>query len=399
MEPMTDRPPREPAAQPRVVERSREGKFRRLVNYSPCSIHEISRSGSLISMNPAGLRILGVEEQADVRDTPYLSTVSQEDRVRVAALLQQALDGALAEFEFAAINDRQLQCTLLPIFDKGGRVEQVMGLALDVTDQRMTELSLQQLREGLAERSEEVERTESSRISDRVADLVSRDLRGPLKMISGAATGLRAKHESRLDEEGQELIAQVADGVHRVRSLVDVLFAYSGIESAGGERRPTSSADALEKAMENLHQVIDESRATIAVGDLPVVLGDGSQIEILFQTLLASAIRFGGGSPPDLEIEASSRGSSWQFSIKSTRAAAPEVAVENDGALHNEIGGPPTPEAGLGMTVCLSVVERHGGRIWIETGEDGESTVFFTLPGAELAEAPRPADGRPRAAG
>jgi PAS domain S-box-containing protein len=278
--------------------------------------------------------------------------------------------------------------------DEDGRPLFLQGVAFDITGIKQAEEELRALNQTLelrvAERTAEAEQR-SGELARSNAELelfgraIAHDLREPLRTMTSYIQKLAGGYQGRLDAQADDYITRSVNAGGRMRALIDDVLAYSRVRTHGREPSPTDSAAALEAARANLQATLDESGAAVSAGALPTVLADPTQLAQLFQNLLANALKFRADRPPRIVVRAERQGDDWLFAI-----ADNGIGIDGDGLkrlflhigvqarLHTRSEYPGT---GFGLATCKRIVERHGGRIWVESAGPGQgSTFFFTLP-------------------
>ena len=166
--------------------------------------------------------------------------------------------------------------------------------------------------------------------------------------------------------------------------LINDLLTYSRVGMRGKELEPTDSETVLRQSLNNLKVAIEETGAVVTHDPLPAVMADHSQLGQLFQNLIGNAIKFQGTEPPRVHISASRNGGGWTFSVRDNGVGiAPEyferIFIIFQRLHHRqEYAG-----TGIGLAICKKIVERHGGRIWVESEANKGATFFFTLPAAK----------------
>ncbi|MFA4985922.1 MAG: PAS domain S-box protein [Candidatus Brocadiia bacterium] len=242
----------------------------------------------------------------------------------------------------------------------------------DITERKVAE---ERLKRTLAELSR------SNKELEQFAYVASHDLQEPLRMVSSFTQLLAERYKDQLDEKARKYINYAVDGAVRMQRLIIDLLAYSRVGTRGKPLVPTDSHAILGEAIRDLAAAIEENRAIITNDDLPTVISDGTQLEQVFQNLLANAIKFHGNEQPRIHVSARDERHEWVFSVKDNG-----IGIEKQHAarvfeifqrLHNRQEYPGT---GIGLAVCKRIVERHGGRIWFESEPGSGTTFFFTVP-------------------
>ena len=233
----------------------------------------------------------------------------------------------------------------------------------------------------LAAKDEELQRSNTE--LEQFAYVSSHDLQEPLRMVGSYTQLLARRYKGRLDADADEFIGFAVDGVTRMQRLINDLLQYSRVGTKGREPEPTDSGAVLERALVNLKMAIEDSKATVTHDPLPVVMADDRQLEQLFQNLVGNAVKFHGSEPPRVHIRAERSNGCWMFAVKDNGIGIEpqyfDRVFQVFQRLHTraEYAG-----TGIGLAVCKKIVERHGGRIWLES-EPGKGTSFrFTLPAA-----------------
>ncbi len=240
-------------------------------------------------------------------------------------------------------------------------------------------LSRRQAEEALADKSEELAR--SNRELEQFAYVASHDLQEPLRMVSSYLQLLERNYKGKLDSDADEFIGYAVDGASRMRQLIDDLLAYSRVSTHGNERVPTDCNAVLDHVLANLQIAIRDSQASVTHEPLPTVQGDGAQLEQLFQNLVANAIKFHGDQPPEVHIAARREGREWVFSVRDNGIGIDPKYFERIFVLFQRLHTREEyPGTGIGLAVAKRVVERHGGRMWVESEPGQGATFFFALP-------------------
>jgi PAS domain S-box-containing protein len=222
----------------------------------------------------------------------------------------------------------------------------------------------------------------------RFAYVASHDLQEPLRMITSYLQLLERRYKGRLDQDADEFIAYAVDGAARMRRLIQDLLEYSRVGTRGAPFQPTACEAVLDTVCATLRLTIEEHEAVITHDDsLPVVLADPAQLEQLFQNLIANALKFRGEQPPAIHVGAALHNHEWVFSVHDNGIGIEPDYFERIFVIFQRLHGKKTyPGTGIGLALCKKIVERHGGRIWVESQPGQGSTFYFTLPASEKNE-------------
>jgi len=260
-------------------------------------------------------------------------------------------------------------------------IETDMRTAKELREQAASKARLAALEERadeLARAKEALER--SNQDLQQFAYVASHDLQEPLRAVSGYCQLLEAKLGADADEEVQTFLGHATDGAHRMKALISSLLDYARVESRGNAFEPTDLRLAIEQALANLQVALEESRAKIAVGDMPTLLADSDQLTQLFQNLIGNAIKFRGPQPLAIEIAAEQDGDHWQFSVRDNGIGVEEEYADRIFVIFQRLHKRTEyPGTGLGLAIAKRIVERHGGKIWMKSQPGEGSTFGFTL--------------------
>jgi PAS domain S-box-containing protein len=251
----------------------------------------------------------------------------------------------------------------------------VRGLAILLRD-------LTQLRRAEDDRLRYVEDLQRSNAElEQYAYIASHDLQEPLRMVANYTELLAQRYQGKLDEKADKYIFYASDGARRMQRLVADLLAYSRVGSQGKPLAPVASALTLQGVLRALSALIRESGATVEYGPLPRVMADEGQLAQLFQNLLGNAIKFRSEAAPRIAVCAERAGEQWRFSVADNGIGIEMQYVDRIFRMFqrlHEIGK--YEGSGIGLAVAKRIVERHGGRIWVESQPGVGTTFFFTLP-------------------
>jgi signal transduction histidine kinase len=242
-----------------------------------------------------------------------------------------------------------------------------------------------QLREENRKGQEDLAR--SNRDLEQFAYVASHDLQEPLRMVAIYTQLLAERYRGKLDADADKYIHYAVDGATRMQTLVQDLLAFSRVGRQGTEFKPTDCGAVVELALKNLKAAIEESAARIEYDDLPSVMADSSQLVQLFQNLIGNAVKFHGAEPPLVRISAEKAKQETLFSIADNGIGIAPEHTEIIFAIFKRLHTRTEyPGSGIGLAICKKIVERHGGRIWVESQPGRGCTFRFTLPNGNAAD-------------
>jgi PAS domain S-box-containing protein len=228
----------------------------------------------------------------------------------------------------------------------------------------------------------------SNRDLEQFAYIASHDLQEPLRMVASYTQLLADRYGEKLDQDAREFIGYAVDGATRMKRLIEDLLAYSRVTTKARPAAIVDTSNAFSLALRNLQAVILEADAEVTCGDLPPVqLADAGQITQLFQNLVGNAIKFRTpGLPPRVHIDASrdpQNPGEWLFRVTDNGIGIAPKFFDRVFMIFQRLHTRQEyPGTGIGLALCQRIVERHGGRIWIESELGKGSTFLFTLPKA-----------------
>ena len=201
-------------------------------------------------------------------------------------------------------------------------------------------------------------------------------------MVSSFTQLLARRYADKLDQDAMDFIHYAVDGANRMQQLIQDLLTFSRVTTRGQPGTRIHAHDALKNALSNLQAVIIENGAQITHDDLPEVHVDRSQLVQVFQNLIGNAIKFRkSGEPPRVHIAAHQQGAAWVFSIRDNGIGINPKYFDRIFVIFQRLHTRETyPGSGIGLALCKSIIERHGGRIWVESQPDKGTIFRFTVP-------------------
>ena len=214
----------------------------------------------------------------------------------------------------------------------------------------------------------------------RFASVVSHDLQEPLRMVTSYMQLLKRDLGESLTEDQAEYLNFAIDGGRRMSELIQDLLSYSRVSAVEPVREPVDFNEIVKDVQVHLRASIEESGARVVASELPEMIADGSQIRQLFQNLVSNAIKYRSDKPPEITISAKSEDGEWLFSVEDNGLGVDPENRQRIFEMFSRIHDRSVPGTGIGLAICQRVVERLGGRIWVESTPGHGSTFYFTIP-------------------
>jgi signal transduction histidine kinase len=236
-----------------------------------------------------------------------------------------------------------------------------------------------QSEEALAQKVTELARSNSE--LEQFAYVASHDLQEPLRVIANYTQLLAERYRGRLDEQADKYIDYSVDGAVRMQALIQDLLKFSRVGRGTIEPRTTDCRTVVEQALKNLQAAVEDSGAVVNWNGLPTVMADLSQLTQVFQNLIANAIKFHGTEAPVIQIDAEKKENEWVLTVSDNGIGIPAENWQDIFVIFRRLHTR-TEYAGngIGLSICKKIIERHGGKIWIETQDKPGSCFKFTLP-------------------
>jgi|WetSurMetagenome_2_1015567.scaffolds.fasta_scaffold21247_2 PAS domain S-box-containing protein len=322
--------------------------------------------------------ILGYQPGAFPRNIDaWAEAIHGDDGGRVKAAQERHLHGGEAYCE-----EYRIRCkdgTYRIWTDQGtalrkenGEAYRMVGACSDITERKRAEEELHRLSEDLLRSNKELEQ---------FAYVASHDLQEPLRMVSSYTQLLASRYQGRLDQDADDFINYAVDGATRMQRLIQDLLTYSRVTTRGSPFLPLDLQEALGEALANLHTAIIESSALVTNGELPTVNADRTQLVQVFQNLVGNAIKFRKqDEPPRVHVSAARSGNEWIIAVKDNGIGIDPQYFPRLFVIFQRLHGKQDyPGTGIGLAICQRIVERHGGRIWVESDPGEGATFRFTM--------------------
>ena len=262
---------------------------------------------------------------------------------------------------------------ITPVRDPAtGKAIHFVGVLTDVTERIEAQKALERALAELHRSNQELEQ---------FAYMVSHDLQEPLRMVASYTQLLERRYKDQLDANAHEFIGYAVDGARRMQGFIQDILQYSRVGTHGRpfERLPVGRL--VRQALDNLRVAIEEKGAQVVCGEMPELDADPVQLGQLFQNLIGNALKFSGAGPMRIEIDAVWREGVWEFVVRDNGIGIEPEAVERIFVIFQRLHTRQEYHgSGIGLAICKRIVERHGGRIWVESQPGKGSSFYFTLP-------------------
>jgi len=346
-----------------------------LYDLAPVGYCTLSEKGLIREANFTAATLLGVARDALINQ-PLTRFILPEDQdiyyMHIKPLIET---GALQVYEL-----RMMKKDAAPFWARleATRTQEADGATLcrvvvsDITERKRAE-------EALVKKSEDLARSNADLMQ--FAYIASHDLQEPLRTIARFVQLLEKRYQGKLDQDADEFIGFIVSGTKRMQQIINDLLAYSRVNTRREPHRLIEIDDAIQIAMQNLKYVLEDSRGTVIYRGMPLIFADGPQVIQLFQNIIGNALKFHGEESPRVEISAVRKENDWIFSVRDNGIGIDpqykDRIFEIFQRLHTNVEYSGT---GIGLAIAKKIVERHGGRIWVESEPGKGSTFNFTLP-------------------
>ena len=367
--------------------RASEERFRLAARSIPQVFAIFDRMGRYLFINEVGLGLLGLEEH-EVLGRTDAEVFGSANCPAYRWYLEETIRSLVPQYGDAFITGADgethtLFVSCLPLVQDDGQCDEVLLIGHDTTRERSAARAL----EGYA-----AELKRSNEDLQQFAYVASHDLQEPLRSVVSFVQLFERRYRGRLDDDADDIIDFVTEGGIRMQSLINDLLAFSRVSTRAQPSSVFPLEDAVQDALDDLRVAIAESGAVVHCWPLPEIVGDRRQVVQVFVNLINNAIKFSHpGIPPQIHVSASAENEMWHVQVAYNGIGIePEYfdrIFEIFQRLHTRDAYPGT---GIGLAIVKKIVERHGGRIWLESVL-GEGSVFhFTLPseGTEFSGGP-----------
>ena len=302
------------------------------------------------------------------------------------------LEYVISEFEAQARGEKTLALNI-PCLRKDGKIiyadinttkasidgkECNLGFFTDITERKKAEEELNNTLKDLKQSNVELEQ---------FAYVASHDLQEPLRMVASFTQLLQNRYQDKLDDDANEFINYAVEGANRMQNLIKDLLIFSRVGSRGKPFKTTDMNAVLDAVIANLRQLIKETNTTITYKPLPVIIADESQMIQLLQNLVSNAIKFRSEESPRIHVSGEVQADKWIFSVNDNGIGIDSKYFDRIFVIFQRLhkkdkyGG-----TGIGLSVCKKIIQRHSGKIWVESELGKGSRFYFSIPKLEVAQ-------------
>jgi PAS domain S-box-containing protein len=358
--------------------RESEQHLRLLMQQIPVGIIAVDRGGIITDANPMVFDLFGAPGREAILGL-RVSTLPMMLESELSGYFESVLDTGEsrvveAKYESNAEEVVYLRTRIVPRFDALGEQIGAIQILEDVTERKRAEETLAQQAQELAHSHAELRR---------FAYVASHDLQEPVRTVSIYAQRLERHCENKdeLDPDVTEFITYIVMGVQRIQAMIKGLQIYLQVDRDAKDFTRTDAAAALEHALFRLQEVIVQTDAVITHDPLPTLMADQRQLSQVFEYLIDNAIKFRGGAVPHIHIAAEETEEAWVFAVRDNGIGIEPAYFARIFEIFRRLHAwEDYPGIGVGLTLCKKIVERHGGRIWVESELGEGATFYFTMP-------------------
>jgi PAS domain S-box-containing protein len=312
------------------------------------------------------IAMIAVPERGDEMPK-ILERIRRGERVDHYETVRRAKDGRRVN----------VSLTVSPVRDSAGRIVGASKIARDITEKKMAEEALRKQADRLVRANAHLEQ---------FAYITSHDLQEPLRTISACTEMFLSKSGEQLDQDERQLLGYVAEAAQRLSTMIHDLLTYARTLDEDLSFAPVKIAEVVDWARNNLYLSIQSTDAVISYDPrtLPTIRGNKVALVQLFQNLVSNALKYRGPAPPVVDIAAARRENDWLFSVKDNGIGVAPAYHKRIFSLFQRLhASHEYPGTGIGLALCRSIVQAHGGDIWVESAEGAGATFYFNLSARE----------------
>jgi len=355
-----------------------EALYRQTFELATAGIAHVDLSGRFMKVNRRLCEILGYGEQ-ELIGRPVKEISHPEDRNLTDSQRMRVRSGEKPSVRFEKRYIRKsgaivwVDLSVALACDASGAPQYEIALFDDITERKKAEAALREAHEELKRSNAELEQ---------FAYVASHDLQEPLRMVSSYTQLLMRRYGDKLDGDAKDFTAFIVDGATRMKQLIEDLLAYSRVGTRDKNFKPVDAESSLKRALTNLRAAIQDSGATVTQDKLPTIPCDEVQLAQLFQNLIGNALKFRKPDvAPAVHVGAADQGAEWEFMVRDNGIGIEPQYFERIFMVFQRLHDKGEyPGTGIGLAIVKKVVERHGGRIWVQSQPGAGTTFHFTMP-------------------
>jgi PAS domain S-box-containing protein len=335
----------------------------------------LDRQGRIALWNKGAEKISGYKEEEIVGESHavFYSADDLSEGIPEKALKEAARDGKLHFSGWRVRKDKTrfwAEVVLTALRDENGNLQGFIKITRDYSEQKKAA-------EEILKRTEELKRSNAE--LEQFAYVASHDLQEPLRMVTSYVQLLAQRYQGQLDKDAHDFIEYAVDGTSRMKTLIYSLLEYSRINRVK-EFEYIDMRDIMQEALDDLSVSIKESNARVTFESMPVIYGDKVLVGQLFQNLIGNALKFCGDRAPEIYINGERSGEEYLFVVRDNGIGIQKEYYEKIFVIFKRLHTKDQyPGTGIGLAICKKIVERHEGRIWVESEPGKGSSFYFTI--------------------
>ena len=358
-----------------LYERNVQMPLASIVESSGDAIFSKTLDGIILNWNTGAERLYGYTA-AEIVGQPVSLLAPPELQEEIQRILERLRQGERVE-PYETVRRRkdgtrvEVSLTVSPVKNASGQIIGASAIARDITVQKQLARELAQRAAELARLNEELQQ---------FAYTVSHDLNEPLRTVASFVALLAKRYQGKLDANADKYIALAVDGAQRMQQMIQDLLSYTRAGGPAAERAAVDCEAVLAQVVSDLQVVITEQQAAVTHDPLPTVTGEATRLKQVFQNLISNALKFRGQAPPRVHVSARRVDGHWQFAVRDNGIGIdPRQAGRLFQVFQRLHRRGEYPGTGIGLAICKKIVERHGGRIWVESQPGAGATFYFTI--------------------
>jgi PAS domain S-box-containing protein len=358
-----------------AVATTRDAPYRRLVEGLPVGVFVATLEGEILEANPALAATLGLFDPEEIAWSSFPGLFADKaaaDRWRNQMAITRAVRNFDAQMRRSDDSLTWVRVSSWVVEDAGSGMRHIQGVVVDTSDYHAAQDELAARTESLRRSNDELEQ---------FAYVVSHDLQQPLSVVSSYLEMRGESVRGKLDADEESFLDKATAAAVRVQVMVDAVLGYARVDARGGDFASVDLGAVLERVKGALWKEVTCAKAEITSDQLPSVIADEGQMEQLLQNLISNSLKFSGGGPAAVHLSAEEGDAEWQIEVRDNGIGIDPDASERIFVmfqrLHTE---KEIPGTGIGLAICKRIVDRHGGRIWVESEQQQGAKFFFTIP-------------------